>query len=67
MTVYTTDSLGAGLGSVSQHFVRDTAATLAKGASEVVVQCGADNDYDGRIGLRVSAIFVILVGSTFGQ
>lgn len=28
--------------------------------------CNSDNDYDGRIGLRVSAIFVILVGSMFG-
>lgn len=28
--------------------------------------CETGNEFDGRIGLRVSAIFVILVGSTFG-
>ena len=29
--------------------------------------CTVENDYDGRIGVRISAIFVILVGSTFGE
>ncbi|KAL8936202.1 MAG: hypothetical protein Q9216_005055 [Gyalolechia sp. 2 TL-2023] len=28
--------------------------------------CDAGNEFDGRIGLRISAIFVILVGSLFG-
>ncbi|KAL4923058.1 low-affinity Zn(2+) transporter ZRT2 [Aspergillus undulatus] len=28
--------------------------------------CDAGNEYDGRMGVRISAIFVILVGSTFG-
>lgn len=28
--------------------------------------CDTGNEFDGRIGLRISAIFVILVGSTFG-
>lgn len=28
--------------------------------------CISQNDYDGRMGLRISSIFVILVGSTFG-
>ncbi|KAI9672413.1 MAG: hypothetical protein M1829_004492 [Trizodia sp. TS-e1964] len=28
--------------------------------------CSAGNDFDGRLGLRISAIFVILVGSLFG-
>jgi zinc transporter 1/2/3 len=28
--------------------------------------CVGDNEYDGRMGLRISAIFVILIGSTFG-
>ena len=28
--------------------------------------CNTGNDYDGRMGLRISAIFVILVGSMFG-
>lgn len=29
--------------------------------------CAGSNDYDGRIGVRISAIFVILVTSLFGQ
>ncbi|CAI4213969.1 unnamed protein product [Parascedosporium putredinis] len=32
----------------------------------VETECGPENDYDGRIGLRVSSIFVILVGSLLG-
>ncbi|KAI0597570.1 Zinc/iron permease [Biscogniauxia sp. FL1348] len=32
----------------------------------VTVECETGNDYDGRMGLRISAIFVILVGSLFG-
>ncbi|KKK18497.1 hypothetical protein ARAM_007013 [Aspergillus rambellii] len=28
--------------------------------------CDTGNEYDGRMGLRISSIFVILVGSTFG-
>ncbi|KAK7544322.1 low-affinity zinc ion transporter-like protein [Phyllosticta citribraziliensis] len=30
------------------------------------VTCSSDNEYDGRMGLRISSIFVILVGSTLG-
>lgn len=29
--------------------------------------CGGGNSYDGRLGLRISSVFVILVGSTFGR
>ena len=29
--------------------------------------CDVGNDFDGRIGVRVSAIFVILVTSIFGE
>lgn len=29
--------------------------------------CAGDNEYDGRMGIRISAIFVILVGSTLGK
>lgn len=29
--------------------------------------CSSGNEFDGRIGIRVSAIFVILVGSLFGE
>lgn len=35
--------------------------------TEETVQCQTLNDYDGRMGIRISAIFVILVGSTFGK
>ncbi|KAF1841714.1 Zip-domain-containing protein [Cucurbitaria berberidis CBS 394.84] len=30
------------------------------------VRCSSENDYDGRMGIRISSIFVILVGSMFG-
>ena len=30
-------------------------------------ECESANEYDGRLGLRISAIFVILVGSTLGE
>jgi len=36
------------------------------GGSSVTVSCDDGNNYDGRIGLRISAIFVILIGSFFG-
>ena len=39
---------------------------LLKRQTTVEVDCDEGNDYDGRMGLRVSAIFVILVGSFFG-
>lgn len=29
--------------------------------------CITQNDYDGRLGIRISSIFVILVGSVFGR
>lgn len=29
--------------------------------------CSSGNQFDGRIGIRISAIFVILVGSLFGE
>jgi hypothetical protein len=31
------------------------------------IQCEGQNSYDGRMGVRISAIFVILVGSLFGK
>lgn len=31
------------------------------------VTCEGDNEFDGRIGTRISAIFVILVASSFGK
>ncbi|RPB01157.1 ZIP zinc/iron transport family [Choiromyces venosus 120613-1] len=35
-------------------------------AGEAAPRCGGGNSYDGRMGLRISAVFVILLGSTFG-
>ncbi|KAI0393127.1 ZIP zinc/iron transport family [Xylariaceae sp. FL0594] len=32
----------------------------------VTIDCGTGNEYDGRLGLRISSIFVILVGSLLG-
>jgi zinc transporter 1/2/3 len=31
-----------------------------------VITCGSDNEYDGRMGTRISSIFVIMVASSFG-
>jgi zinc transporter 1/2/3 len=43
------------------------AAALARDSGfSVTVVCDTGNDFDGRIGLRISAIFVILVGSLVG-
>lgn len=42
------------------------AASSAAATSTAKPACTSDNDYDGRIGLRISAIFVILLGSLFG-
>lgn len=42
----------------------DSAATGAP--ASVTIECGAGNDYDGRLGLRISSIFVIFVGSLLG-
>ena len=44
-----------------------TAAATLAAAATAQPACSSDNDYDGRIGLRISSIFVILVGSTFGE
>lgn len=38
----------------------------AAGMASVTVECGSGNEYDGRLGLRISSIFVILVGSFLG-
>jgi hypothetical protein len=38
----------------------------APGTFTVEIECGSGNEYDGRLGLRISAIFVILVGSLLG-
>lgn len=41
-------------------------ATADAGLGSVVVDCDSGNDYDGRMGLRISAVFVILIGSLLG-
>ncbi|ORY02474.1 low-affinity zinc ion transporter-like protein [Clohesyomyces aquaticus] len=38
----------------------------AEGADETPPSCNSGNDYDGRLDLRISAVFVILVGSMLG-
>jgi zinc transporter 1/2/3 len=61
--------------------IRQTAHILARqvaadGGNEGTIQvpirgtpghCDAGNEYNGDLGLRISAIFVILVGSLFGK
>ena len=41
-------------------------ASAAAATMATAPACTSDNDFDGRIGLRISAIFVILFGSLFG-
>lgn len=36
-------------------------------AADAPPACGGGNSYDGRMGLRISSVFVILIGSTFGK
>lgn len=40
---------------------------MATAAPDSPGNCDGGNDYNGMMGLRISAIFVILVGSMFGQ
>jgi zinc transporter 1/2/3 len=35
--------------------------------SDQPVACDVGNGYDGRMGIRISAVFVVLVGSMFGM
>lgn len=44
----------------------ESAASSSPATSTAKPACASDNDYNGRINLRVSAIFVILVGSMLG-
>ncbi|EXL39228.1 hypothetical protein FOCG_18154 [Fusarium oxysporum f. sp. radicis-lycopersici 26381] len=43
-----------------------TTALLSPGSFIVTIDCSVGNEYDGRLGLRISAIFVILAGSLLG-
>lgn len=59
----------SGVEAIANVVVRQAAGTAAAtlaAASTAKPACSPDNDYDGRIGLRISSIFVILVGSMFG-
>ncbi|KAL9016844.1 MAG: hypothetical protein Q9185_005842 [Variospora sp. 1 TL-2023] len=42
------------------------AGMVARQVAPEAISCDAGNGFDGRLGLRISAIFVILVGSLFG-
>lgn len=62
------------LGDVAYLVGRQVAAAVNGSATGTTVNqaaarpaCAAENEFDGRVGLRVSAIFVILVGSLFGM
>lgn len=46
--------------------VAPSAVITGAAAHTSAVSCDSGNEFDGRIGVRVSAIFVILVGSLFG-
>ena len=45
----------------------DHGAEKAGGGHDHGFECGGGNEYDGRMGLRISAIFVIGVGSMLGM
>lgn len=49
--------------------VREAASNSTSDSSgdDTTGQCSAGNDYDGKLGVRISAIFVILVGSFLGE
>ena len=52
---------------VARGVLQSAAASSAAATVTTQPACASDNDYDGRTGVRVSAIFVILVGSMFGS
>lgn len=53
-------------GALQSAAAASSAAAAAAATFTAKPACNSDNDYDGRISLRVSAIFVILIGSMFG-
>ncbi|KAF2856635.1 ZIP zinc/iron transport family [Plenodomus tracheiphilus IPT5] len=52
--------------SAALHVARLVLRQDAGADEEQPVQCETRNDYDGRMGIRISSIFVILIGSMFG-
>ena len=57
-----------GMQAIANVVAREALASPSAAAATLATTpaCTSDNDFDGRIGLRVSAIFVILFGSLFG-
>ena len=53
---------------VARGALQSAAAASSAAAATLTAQpaCSPDNEFDGRIGLRISAVFVILVGSLLG-
>lgn len=47
--------------------VRQAGAVVDDSLAGTPGHCDTGNEFDGRLGLRISAIFVILVGSAFGK
>lgn len=39
----------------------------ATGGRQVILECDNGNNYDGRLGVRISSIFVIGLGSLLGE
>jgi zinc transporter 1/2/3 len=52
---------------VARLVLRQSDASGAETQPEAPITCSQQNEYDGRMGVRISAIFVILVGSLFGK
>ena len=44
-----------------------TSTAAAETPTETPIGCPTDNGYNGNIGARVSAIFVILIGASLGE
>lgn len=42
-------------------------ATAGDTTDEARPVCGGSNEYDGRMGLRIAAVFVVLIGASFGM
>jgi zinc transporter 1/2/3 len=45
----------------------ELARLLVRDDEATPVTCGTGNEYDGRMGVRISSIFVIMVGSMLGE
>ncbi|KAI1338207.1 Zinc/iron permease [Xylariaceae sp. FL0016] len=45
---------------------QDAGSDAPDGGRTVTIDCDSGNEYDGRLGLRISSIFVIMVGSLIG-